>query len=42
MKRLSTTARRRLEMQGFVGYDDATLAEVNLWLRLAPALCMTV
>lgn len=42
MNELSKVARRRLEMQGFVGHDDATLAEVNLWLRLSPALCMTV
>jgi hypothetical protein len=35
----STVTRRRLEAQGFLGLDDATLAEVGPWLRLAPALC---
>ncbi len=38
---LSAVTRRRLETQGFVGLDDATLAEVGPWLRLAPALCAT-
>jgi hypothetical protein len=33
--------RRRLaEMQGFTGLDDRTLAQVDPWLRLAPAICM--
>lgn len=35
------TMRRRVEAQGFVGLDDATLADVGPWLRLAPAICMT-
>lgn len=35
-------AKRRLaEMQGFTGLDDRTLREIDPWLRLAPALCMT-
>lgn len=32
--------RRQLEAQGFIGYDDATLRQINYPLRLAPALCM--
>ncbi len=32
--------RRRVEMQGFTGLDDARLAEIAPWLRLAPAICM--
>jgi hypothetical protein len=36
---VSPVTRRRLEAQGFVGLDDAALAEVGPWLRLAPALC---
>jgi uncharacterized protein DUF4395 len=35
------TMRRRVEAQGFVHLDDATLADVGPWLRLAPAICMT-
>lgn len=31
--------RRRIEMQGFVGFSDQTLSEIGLWLRLAPLLC---
>ena len=38
---LSAVTRRRLDAQGFVELDDATLAEVGPWLRLAPALCAT-
>jgi hypothetical protein len=40
MHTVSPVTRRRIEMQGFVGLDDATLAEVGPWLRLAPAICM--
>jgi hypothetical protein len=36
---VSPAARARIEALGFVGYDDATLAEVGPWLRLAPGLC---
>jgi hypothetical protein len=35
----SPIVRRRLEVQGFVGLDDETLAQVAPWLRLSPALC---
>jgi hypothetical protein len=38
--KLSNHTRTRLEMQGFVGLSDETLAEVRPWLRLAPAVCM--
>jgi hypothetical protein len=36
---LSTTIRRWIEMQGVIGLDDAALAEIGPWLRLAPAIC---
>lgn len=35
----SSVVRCRLEAQGFVGLDDATLAEIGPWMRWAPALC---
>lgn len=34
--------RRNLEMQGFVGLDDATLAAIEPWTRVAPAVFMSV
>lgn len=34
---MSATRLRRLHLQGFRCVDDTTLAEVGLWLRLAPA-----
>jgi hypothetical protein len=40
-KAVSAVTRGRLETQGFVGLDDASLREVGPWLRLAPALCAT-
>jgi hypothetical protein len=39
MPTISATTRRRLEIQGFVGLDDQTLAETGPWLRLTFALC---
>jgi fatty acid desaturase len=39
MTSLSSTTRRRLEIQGFERVDDAALAAVARWLRLAFALC---
>src|SRR6266516_6722259 len=36
---LSPITRQRLAMQGFIGLDDAALAEIGPWLRLAPAIC---
>jgi hypothetical protein len=35
------TARKRLEMQGFIGLTDDEIRQFNYWLRLAPALCLT-
>ena len=32
--------RRRIELQGFSGLTDQRLAEIDPWLRLAPAICM--
>lgn len=40
-RQISPTARKRIEAQGFIGYDDSFLAEINYWLRLAPFICMT-
>src|SRR5215207_32071 len=37
--KISSGTRARIEAQGFVGFDDAKLAEFGPWLRLAPALC---
>jgi hypothetical protein len=36
---LSSTLRRRLDIQGYSRVDDATLARTQLWLRMSPALC---
>lgn len=38
-KTLSTTTRRRLNVQGMSGVDDETLAEIVPWQRLAFAIC---
>ena len=40
MKTVAPATRNRLEAQGFVGLDDATLSDVGPWLRLSPAICM--
>jgi hypothetical protein len=40
MATVSTTTRKRIEAQGFLGLDDRELAEVGPWLRLSPAICM--
>jgi hypothetical protein len=40
MKTNIGTARRRLEMQGFVGLSDEEIRQFNYWLRLSPALCL--
>ena len=34
--------RQRLEIQGFLGLDDRSLAAAAPWLRLAPALCAII
>jgi hypothetical protein len=36
---VSPAVRRRLETQGFVSLDEATLAEIGPWLRFSYALC---
>jgi len=41
MGSVSPTTRRRIEAQGYVGLSDSTLAEIGLWLRFSPAICMT-
>jgi len=38
MAGISPITRRRLEIQGFVGVEERTLAETAPWLRLAFAL----
>jgi len=40
MAAISPITRRRLEIQGFAGVEERTLAETAPWLRLAFALCM--
>lgn len=40
MKASLATARKRLEIQGFMGLDDDEVSEFNYWLRLAPAICL--
>ena len=40
MYSVSSTTRKRIEAQGYVGLSDSDLAEVGPWLRLAPAICM--
>lgn len=37
---ISPTTKARIEMQGFAGLDNKTLAGINLGLRTAPAVCM--
>ncbi len=40
MSTISKTTRRRIEAQGYLGLNDATLAKVGPWLRFSPAICM--
>jgi hypothetical protein len=40
MTQISSTAKSRIEAQGFLGFDDGTLARINFWLRLSPFICM--
>jgi hypothetical protein len=40
MSQVAATVRERIQAQGFCGLDDATYAQVNYPLRLAPAICM--
>ena len=39
---LNATARERLQTQGYVDIDDATLAEVEPWLRWSPSICTAI
>lgn len=41
MNRTDTRVRRLVEMQGFLGLDDATVIEIEPWLRLSPFICMS-
>jgi hypothetical protein len=40
MLQISTTARERIQAQGFCGLTDATYAQINYPLRLSPAIMM--
>jgi hypothetical protein len=40
MSQNPATTRNRIEAQGFLGFDDRTLTQINYWLRLSPAICM--
>ena len=40
MNPIPAITRARIEAQGFVGLDDRTLAQIDNWLRLSPAICM--
>jgi Domain of unknown function (DUF4395) len=40
VNQISAIGKARIEAQGFVDLDDRTLAQINYWLRLAPAICM--
>ena len=40
MSQISTTARERIQAQGFCGLDDATYMQINYPLRLSPAIMM--
>lgn len=39
MNTVSTTTRKRIEAQGYLGLSDASISEVGLWLRFSPAIC---
>lgn len=38
---ISAAARKRLETQGYLGMDGASLGRIKYWLRLTPAICMS-
>ena len=40
MSQIPATTRNHIEAQGFLGFDDRTLTQINYWLRLSPAICM--
>lgn len=37
---ISITERKRLEAQGYLGFDDHFLSRIHYWLRITPALCV--
>ena len=39
MANISPSTRRRLDIQGFSGFDEPTFADIAPWLRFAMALC---
>lgn len=39
---MNAAAHERLRTQGYVDVDEATLAEVEPWLRWSPAICTTI
>jgi len=38
---VNSETRRRIEEQGFMCLSDSDIVEINYWLRLAPAICLT-
>lgn len=38
---ISLRTRKYIEAQGFLGLDDIEIAQLNYWLRFAPAICAT-
>jgi hypothetical protein len=38
---INNETRRRIEEQGFMCLTDSDIVELNYWLRLAPAVCLT-
>jgi hypothetical protein len=40
MAEIPVKTKNRIEAQGFIGFDDRLLAQINFWLRLSPAICM--
>jgi hypothetical protein len=41
MSVISAKTKNRIEAQGFVEIADDEIRQINYWLRLAPAICMT-
>lgn len=42
MSTLINKTRRLVEMQGFVGFDDATVRHLDYALRVSPVICLTL
>jgi hypothetical protein len=38
---ISVQTRRKIEAQGFLDLSDLQIAQLNYWLRLSPAICVT-